>query len=289
MSLELITATETSRKQLPVDRAEYGFSNPLPLSQKEKAFIRLWHQQVGAESPAKTKYDFHKQLHNRGQGSLHNFSVGNYNENRAKIALGNMQTNGDITGFVSCAQEPNIIYSTRNPQSPKNVDNLLHQYISSGENLSNDSLKVDVLICREETNGQFLYCPIQIKPRIKTRNSYLILTEEQINHLRNLFPDKFQAMQYDRRNYYYDKGYDYYRLPVRYNYIITSNLDYRTISDIQAQIKKAINNETRTFQSAIKLQDMKGLKLLETLIESNLLEIGHLKTASQRKTSAASN
>jgi hypothetical protein len=269
------------------ERLTFRGINPEPpasslpiLANEQQQFIDSWLKLVNHEDPADAK--FIEQLYKYRIGSLQEFSIGNYNENRVKGALIEMKQDGVITDFFSHAKKPERIFSTdrmvQRSWHDKNIAGMNDQQIERGTNLSNDSLKIDALICKE-TDDQTVYFPLQIKSERyngSRRNSHLLLSGSQINKLRELFPGKIPMEMIQPV-----PGKNNFLLPIHYEYAITHKAASTNKSAIKQYISMMLKDPSKTFQSRIELPQLKGFELLKTLIESNLLTIGH-KTLTSR-------
>ncbi len=206
--------------------------------------------------------------------------MGNFNETRVKNALIEMKQDGIITDFTSHVEEPErrlvIGQTTLSKQDIANANNKL---ISRETNLENDRLKIDILI-HKQVDGQMVYCPLQVKSESckAHRNCQLLLSWQQIDRLKKLLLDNFPQITMKKA-----LGKNVFLLPIHYGYAVIFRAASMSKSAIKTYISKILDSPSETFQSVVKLPQLKGFELLKSLIESKLLTIGHKSQPSEVK------
>lgn len=232
-----------------------------------EVFMDSWLDLAGREDPIDRA--FHEQLLTRGVHDLERFSLGNYNEHRIKTVLNDMKQDGAITSFRSCAKKLEENNSVGKKIS-QNSSDMIDQNVKTGENLSDDSLKTDVLICKLIDDKKII-CPIQIKSQRQSgfRKSQIILSNYQLNELNRLFPQS-HPLKISKRA----PGSKHNVLPAYYKYGVIHEAWKKSKTDLKKEINRILSTN-QTFESMLELEQLKGFELLKTLIQSGLLVIGH--------------
>ncbi len=233
----------------------------------KQVFMDSWLNLAGREDPIDAA--FHEQLLTRGVCDLERFSLGNYNEHRIKIALNEMKEGGAITSFRSCAKKPEENNSVGKKIS-QNPGDMINQKVKTGENLSDDSLKTDVLICKLIDDKKII-CPIQIKSQRQggARRSNIILSNYQLNEPNRLFPQS-HPLKISKKS----PGLKHNVLPVYYKYGVIYEAWKKSKTDLKKEINRILSTN-QIFESTPEFEQLKGFELLKALIQSGLLVIGH--------------
>ena len=210
------------------------------------------------------------------QGTLQDFNRGGFAEFRVMRVLEELVREGLFENFVTNFQLPRVGVQRVGMKDQKSY---AKNFLLSGKNLSLDPFKIDALIHKQLTSGQHLYLPIQVKYRKKDESlrGRIPLLQKDAATLRRKYPSLrgcFSSLHGSVQSLCVKRNYHTVGLARSKGAgeQASAQLPTKTKAELKTEIAEALRDDRWTFTSSTPIHDFQGMSMLETLLDSGLLQ-----------------